>query len=72
MPRRPRSADLETRTRRLQLPIKKKAQCPISIGNGVTLPDSASPGLERRPSASPRSDMVKWKQKVQLSLFTQQ
>lgn len=37
MPRRVRSADLETRSRRLRLPIHKNPQCPVSIGQGLTL-----------------------------------
>ena len=37
MPRRVRSADLEARSRRLQLPVQKNPQCPVSIGAGLTL-----------------------------------
>lgn len=37
MPRRLRSAILETRARRLTLPIQKKPQAPLSIGPGLTL-----------------------------------
>jgi hypothetical protein len=37
MPRRPRSSILETRARRLALPIQKNPQAPLSVGSGLTL-----------------------------------